>query len=462
MTTPQAGCRLPSRHWLLAAAIGLAIAGPAQADAVTDWNALASSGTVLPRFGAPQQQYRAMAIVQIAVHDALNSIQPRYQRYGTGGAAASGASPDAAVAAATRTTLLGMIGALPPAPTPAETANRAAAVAAINSAFDAAIGPVVDAAEAAGIAAGDAAANAILLLRYSDAGGVLTPSDGSGTPHAPAYALAAGLGVHQPTPAPEFPAVTTPAFTGWPFVRTFAINSATQFRAPSAKIFNIAGLQYAVQYNQVKHHGDARVRGAFPNSPQSDIARFWPGGALEWNTNVRLIVAGKSLDRWQHARLFALLNVSVADSMIVNMESKYFYNFWRPVTAIRWADDGNPHTASDPNWRPFLQTPPYPDYPCASTSVTGAAAGTLRRFFGTNALAFTRTVTAGPVPLPAPMSELPAKSITRHYASLTHAENEQAKARMFAGIHYIEGCYAGLRAGNQVADWVYARYLRPL
>jgi hypothetical protein len=447
---------------LLAGAIGLAIVAPAQADSVTDWNALATSPTVLPRFGGPQQQYRAMAIVQIAVHDALNSIQSRYRRYSAGGAAASGASPDAAVAAATRTTLLGMIGALPPAPTPAEAANRAAAVVAINAAYDLAIGPVVSASEAAGIAAGDSAANATLMLRYSSVGGVLVPTDGSGTPNAPAYALAPGLGIHQPTPAPEFPASTTPAFTGWPFVRTFAINSATQFRSPPGQIFNIAGLAYAVQYNQVKHHGDARVRGAFPNSPQSDIARFWPGGALEWNTNARLIVAGKSLDRWQHARLFALLNVSVADSMINNLESKYFYNFWRPVTAIRWANDGNPHTASDPNWRPFLQTPPYPDYPCASTSVTGAAAGTLRNFFGTNALNFTRTVMAPPVPLPAPLTELPAKSITRHYASLTHAENEQAHARMFAGIHYLEGCYAGLRAGNQVADWVYARYLRPL
>jgi hypothetical protein len=463
MNTPHAGCRPLPRCWLLATAIGLAIAAPVQADSVTDWNAVATSSTVLPRFGGPQQQYRAMAIVQIAVHDALNSIQPRYQRYSTGGAAASGASPDAAVAAATRTTLLGMIGALPAAPTPAEAANRAAAVVAINSAFDAAIGPgAPDAGEAAGIAAGDAAANAILLLRYNSVGGVLTPSDGSGTPNVPAYALAAGVGIHQPTPAPEFPASTTPAFTGWPFVRTFAINSATQFRAPPGQIFNIAGSRYAVEYNQVKHHGDARRRGALPNSPQSDIARFWPGGALEWNTNTRLIVAGKSLDRWQHARLFALLNVSVADSMINNLESKYFYNFWRPVTAIRWANDGNPHTASDPNWRPFLQTPPYPDYPCASTSVTGAAAGTLRQFFGTNALSFTRTVMAAPVPLPAPMTELPAKSITRHYGSLTHAENEQAHARVFAGIHYLEGCYAGLRAGNQVADWVYARHLRPL
>ncbi|HJW46284.1 MAG TPA: hypothetical protein VJ484_07310, partial [Lysobacter sp.] len=129
------------RRWLLAAAIGLAVVLPAQADSVTDWNTLASSGAVLPRFGGPQQQTRAMAIVQIAVHDALNSIHARYESYNALPAAASGASPDAAVAAATRTTLLAMISALPPAPTPEEAAARAAAVAAINAAFDAALGP---------------------------------------------------------------------------------------------------------------------------------------------------------------------------------------------------------------------------------------------------------------------------------------------------------------------------------
>jgi hypothetical protein len=418
---------------------------------------------VLPRFGGPQQQTRVMAIVQIAVHDALNSIQARYQSYNALPAAASGASPDAAVAAATRTTLLAMIGALPPAPTPEEAASRAAAVAAINAAFDAALGPgAPDAAEVAGIAAGDAAANAIIALRYANNGLSLVPIDGSGTPGTPPYALAPGLGIHQPTPAPEFPAVTIPAFTGWKFVTPFAVNSATQFRAPPGQIFDIGGARYASEYGQVKHHGSARVRGARPDSQQSDIARFWPGGGLDWNGNARLIAADRGLDRWQHARMFALMNISTADSMITNIESKYFYNFWRPVTAIRWANDGNPRTQSDPTWRPFLQTPPYPDYPCASTSMTGAATGALRLFFGTNAVGFTRTVTAPAVPLPAPMEALPAKVITRKYNSLSIAENEQSRARVYAGLHFIEGCYAGIRSGNQVAAWVFTNYLEPL
>jgi hypothetical protein len=455
--------RLPHR-WLLACAVALAIPVPALADSVTDWNALASSPLVVSRFGGPQQQTRAMAIVQISVHDALNTIQARYRTYNALSPAATGASADAAVAAASRRALLAMIGALPAAPTPAEAANRVAATAAINAAFDAALGPgAPDAAEASGIAAGEAAANAILALRYSDNGGVLTPIDGSGTPNSPPYALGPGLGVHQPTPAPEFNiGMTIPAFTGWPFVTPFAVNSATQFRAPPGLIFDIGSARYASEYNQVKQQGSARVRGARPDSQLSDIARFWPGGGLDWNGNARLIASGLGMDRWQHARMLALMNISTADSMVTNLESKYFYNFWRPVTAIRWADDGNPDTQSDPTWRPFLQTPPYPDYPCASTAMTGAAVGALRRFYGTNAVGFTRTVTAPPVPLPAPMTELPAKAITRHYESLSIAGNEQARARVYAGIHFIEGCYAGLRSGNQVAGFVFANYLTPL
>jgi hypothetical protein len=126
-----------------------------------------------------------------------------------------------------------------------------------------------------------------------------------------------------------------------------------------------------------------------------------------------------------------------------------------------WAEDGNPLTRSDPFWRPFLQTPPYPDYQCASTDLTGAVTQTLRRFFGTDKVRFTRTVATPAVRLPAPMLELPPKSITRSYRSLTEAENEQAMGRVYAGIHFPEGCFAGLRQGNRVADWVYARVLRP-
>ena len=460
MTSLHAARRAVPYRYLLPAALGLAlvIALPAKADSVTDWNGIAGSPVVLPRFGGAQLQYRAMAIVQVAVHDALNTIQPRYETYSNLPAAASGASADAAVAAATRVAMLGLLTALPDS-----TAGRQAAIDHINNEYAARIAAIPEPDRAAGIAAGENAATACLMQRhvFDAVLGKLLAIDGAAAAHAPVYTLPAGLGVHQPTPNVVGPA-TNPLFTGWKNVALFSLNSASQFRSPTSPLFNISSQFYADQYNEVKHHGDARVRGAFPNSEKSDIPRFWAGGGLEWNTTLRGIVAGRGLDRWQHARLFALANVAVADASVGNMESKYHYSFWRPITAIRWSNDGNPATQSDPNWMSFLPTPPYPDYPCGSTGVTGAVTQTLRRFFGTNAIGFTRTVAAGPVTLPAPLAALPSKMITRKYYSLSIAENEQARARVYSGIHFAEGCYAGTRSANQVADWVYTHEFRPL
>jgi hypothetical protein len=171
-----------------------------------------------------------------------------------------------------------------------------------------------------------------------------------------------------------------------------------------------------------------------PESEETDVARFWPGGGSNWNATTRTIVSSKSLDRWQLGRLLALLNIAQADAAIVNQQWKYTYTSWRPVTAIRWPDDGNPETGSDPGWRPFLVTPPYPDYPCALPTLTAAAATVLREYFGTDAVAFTRTFPAAAVPLPAPMAALPAKSITRSFQSLSAAVAEAIDARVFAGI----------------------------
>jgi hypothetical protein len=438
----------------LAVLVALALPCAAQADSVTDWNAVASGPVVAPRFGGPPPQFRAIAITHIAIHDALNSIQPRYRGYNALPAAAAGASADAAVAAAARTTLVGMIEALPP--NAAETAARAAAIDFINARYAAVIGPDIDAAEAAGIAAGELAATTVFQQRHAFNGTKWVAVDGSQSPNAPAYAAGAAIGMYVQTPGSP-----APQFTGWEFLWPFAIDSADQFRVPPGQVLDVSSKFYADQYNEVKHQGDARVRGAHPDSQQTQIARFWPAGGLDWNANLRVIVAGRGLDRWQHARLFALANMSVNDSLISVFRSKYYYTFWRPVTAIRWADDGNPDTESDPTWTPFLATPPYPDYPCGSTGVTGAVTQTLRNFFGTNAVGFSRTITVPAFPVPALGITLPATDLTRKYNSLSIAENEQARARMYEGIHFTEGCYASIKSANRVADWVYRHRLAP-
>jgi hypothetical protein len=416
------------------------------ADVVTDWNVVVAD-LVGARFGGPQQQARVRAMVQIAIHDALNAINPRYERYTSIGAAAPGASPDAAVAAAARRTLLELLAPLP------DSALKQAAIQTVEAAYTATVGPApYDPATQAGIDIGDDAAAAILALRMND---------GSDMPNLP-YTLLPGPGVYQPTPNPEFPLVVTPSFAGLAYMTPFVLRHHEQFEVEPGAIFDLASAAYAQEYNEVKQLGDARIRGAHPESEESDIARFWPGGGSNWNLTTRVIVEGRGLDRWEHARLFALLNIAEADAVIAYMTWKYTYTFWRPVTAIQWSDDGNPDTESDPAWRPFLVTPPYPDYPCGLPTDAGASAETLRQFFGTDDIPFTRSFLAAALPLPAPMSALPPKLITRSFETLSEAVAEAQNARVYAGIHFREGCQAGARQGTQIGRFVAHQALRPV
>ena len=441
--TAAPGRRRATRLAAVALAL-LALPVAARADVVTSWVAVCEA--VAPRFGGPQQQSRAQAMVQIAVHDALNAIVPRYARYAGSGPLTPSASPDAAVAAAARRVLLELLAPVPDSPA------KQSAIALIEGTYTATLGPApYDAPTLDGIAVGEAAANAILARRVGD---------GSDTPHLP-YTLPPGPGVYQPTPNPEFPAVITPSFAGWANVTPFSLNHGAQFEVEPGALFDLLGEVYTRHYNQVRTVGDARVRGALPDSDESNIARFWPGGGSNWNATARVIVGGMSLDRWEHARLFALLNIATADALIANQTWKYTYNFWRPVTAIRWPDDGNPDTPSDPTWRPFLVTPPYPDYPCALPSATGAAASVLREFFGTDDIGFTVTFNAPGVPLPAPMTPLPAKAITRSFTSLSQAVTEAQFARVYAGIHFLEGCAAGAQQATKIGRFVIQHELRP-
>ena len=425
--------------------LAFAAATPAAADVVIDWTLVVDA--VAPRYGGPQQQARAQAMAQIAVHDALNTIDPRYSRYTYSGTGPSSASPDAAVAAAVRHTLLAMLASQPDSP------QKRAAIDTIENAYLSTVGAAPYAPRIqAGIEVGAAAAAAILARRVGD---------GSDTPHLP-YTLVPGPGVYQPTPNPEFPSAITPSFAGWAHVTPFVLRHGLQFEVEPGELFNLAGAAYAGQYNEVKTVGSARVRGALPGSEESDIARFWPGGGSNWNATARTVVSGKGFDRWQHAQLFALLAMAQADALIANQTWKYSYSFWRPVTAIRWPDDGNPDTGSDAVWRPFLATPPYPDYPCALPAATAAAAEVLRQFVGTDRTPFTRTFMAPAVPLPAPMTPLPARSITRTFETLSDAVTESIDARVFAGIHFREGCEAGARQGTQVGRFVVRHSLRPV
>ena len=438
-----------SRLWLPAGLIGLAVASHAQADAVIDWNITFDQAA--PAVGGPPQRAYLGAMVHIAIHDALNSIDRRYETYNVVAPAGFHASPEAAIAAAAHDVLINQLSRPPESPA------KATARANVGAAYIAALTAIPDGtAEDQGIAAGRAAAAAIIAARLND---------GSATPNLP-YTLAPAPGVHQPT-APNFPA---PANAGFALIKPFAMRSPSQFRADAGALFNLRGLDYTLNYKLVKRVGAYATRVGQPDSAATDIARFWPSGGANWNLVGRTLVAGKSLDRWQHARLFALLNIAETDGAIHVFDTKYTYNFWRPVTAIRWVNDGNPWTSPDPDWLPFFSfigpwsMPPYPDYTCGLSTVSGATTEVLRRYFGTDRVAYTLAVQAPPLALAPPPAApvLPGKTITRSYRSLSQAAEESAMSRVYAGIHFYEGCIKGVRHGEQVGQFAFQHYLRPL
>lgn len=415
------------RPWLLASALTLAVPATAFADAVTDWNAQANQ--VIAAAGGAPQQFRIFAMVQIAVHDALNAIDRRYKPYTVIGAGNPNASPDAAVARAARDVLLATL------PTQAGTVNTAYAtyIAALP-----ACPPVLSSCVSAGEAIGADAAAAILALRQFD---------GSATPHVP-YTLGPAAGVYQPTlPLPAGP---YPQYGGWGQVKPFGLASTAQFRPGPSPVLNLRSRAYARDYNEVKQVGSSAVRSAAPDSEESRIARFWPGGGQNLNGFTRVILAGQHFDRWENARLFAVMNMAVSDALVVTFQTKYHYNFWRPVTAIRWANDGNPATSQDPTWTSYVTTPAYPDYTCGLPSTIGAATEVLRDTFRTDDVPFTFTASGLP------------PAVTRSYARLSDAADEAASARVYGGMHFRAGCTAAVQLGERVGRYVFHTQLRKL
>ena len=395
---------------------------PAWADAVTDWNLTADTTSVAA--GAPPQRLRVTAMTQIAVHDALNSIDARYKSYADIPRAAVGASPDAAVAAASFRVLSQTV--------PSQAAALAITYANWIDALPDCM-PAYPTCLEDGIAAGTAAADAILALRVDD---------GSATPNLP-YTLAPAPGVYQPTP----PAFAAPTFAGWALMDPFALRDGDQFRADESRIFDLTSKAYTRDFEEVKRVGSATSEtDGNRTADQSALARYWPNGGANMNAVARVIVAGRGLDTWEHARLFALLNIAAADAAIAVFDTKFTYNFWRPVTAIRAADtDGNPNTAADPAWLSYQVTPPYPDYTCGLTNTTGSGFEILRRFFDSDDIAYTLT----------------AAGVTRSFTSLSQAGEESIDARVYGGMHFRTGCERGLRQGAQVAKFAFNHYLKP-
>lgn len=256
-----------------------------------------------------------------------------------------------------------------------------------------------------------------------------------------------GPGDWQATP-PAFASYLLPQ---WGFGAPFAIPSGLAFRPPGPPLLDSA--EWAADYNEVKQIGSATS--TTRTAEQTEIALFWADGAGtetppgHWNSIAQIVVGSARNTLEQNARLFALLNIAMADAAICGWDAKYAYNFWRPVTAIRNGDtDRNDATAPDPNWISLIVTPPFPDYTSGHSTFSGAAATVLALFYGTDNMVFA----TGSDFLP---------GVFRSFSSFSAAAHEAALSRLYGGIHYRSANVDGLTSGMAIGMWTFRNYLQP-
>jgi len=430
---------------LLIAAVALLGAGGTHAvaeDQVAAWNALGAQAAVMAGQTVPAS--RTLAIAQIAVHDALNAIEPRYQRYAFHGRALADSSVDAAIATAAHDALVGAIGTGVTIVGFGTLAGQAAAVALLNARYSETLVAIPNGlSKTHGVAIGAAAAAAILALRSTDHAFAVVQ-----------YTPGTRPGDWQPTPNPvpfDPPAAAdrlAAVLPGWGQVTPFALRSSDQFEPKGPP--RLSGPAFARDYNEVKEIGEQNS--ASRTTEQTSIARFWfEGSPAGWSRIARIVAEAQALDPWQRARLLALANIAMADGFIAGFGAKYDFNSWRPVTAIRAGDtDGNDDTVADVAWNTLLNTPAHPDYPSTHSVLGGAAAEVLRRFFGDDDIAFTTT------------SGAPFAGLTRSYNSFSEAARENGESRIYAGVHFRSAVEDGMSQGRKIGAYVFTHVLKRL
>ena len=396
----------------------LLAATPAAADVVTDWNAIARN----PLYNEPRPGPTSsldFAMMHVAMHDAIQAIEGRFQTY-SGVLGPSEGSVVAAAAAAAHAILV----------------NRYPSKKdALDDKLDDYLG-ACDAGCVAGAAVGPDAANAIILMRPPN-------------PSAPAFfgCMDAGetceAGEWRPTSAGG---MVTPFLGG---VHPFTVTDITQFlpEPPPA----LTSREYARNYNEVKLLGraaDATHPSARTPEQEASALFFREGPPGYWNRTLEFIVADHVPDTGDRARLYALVQLSMADAIITAWHNKKHFNFWRPETAIREGHlDGNPDTVGDPGWVPHTGTPNYPDYTSGANNLNGAVTGTLEHFFQTDSMTF---MLRG------------ANNVTREYHSFSAVADDVCEARILEGIHFRFADSMARTQGRNVAKNAFKNFLRPI
>jgi hypothetical protein len=227
------------------------------------------------------------------------------------------------------------------------------------------------------------------------------------------------------------------------------MHSNSQFRLGPPPELNSE--KWASDYNEVKTVGS--LHSTTRTAKQTDMGYFWAdSGPVLWQNALRYISRSYVNDIGDSARMYALAEAALADAQIACWESKYFYSFWRPITAIRLGDpDGHRATQADPDWQPLINTPNFPEYPSGHAAISGAVSHALRLFFRSDELSFQITTTN-------PMALQKTRSFTR----LSQAEDEVVNARVYVGIHYRNSDRTARAQGLRVANWVFKHYFRPV
>jgi hypothetical protein len=414
------------------------------ADEVTKWNETASKvgfdSGLAGQPGNPLFEARIYAMTHAAIHDALNVIDRRYHPYILDIPVTLGASPEAAVATAAHHVLVDQFNQLIAFGFPSQQA-------ALDAAYAASLALIPNSnAKTAGITIGEAAAAAILALRVADGWNTQPVVDST-------YPQGTAPGEYRFTP--PFTFVFLPL---WGTVPPFVLHHAAQFRASPP--YAVTSKKYTADFNEVKTLGGNGVTTPSARTPeQTEIALFWlESSPLQWNRIARTVSAAAGLTLWENARLFGLLNFALADGYISVFDSKYHYNYWRPITAIREAaTDGNADTSADPTWTPLVDAPPTPEYDSGHSVEGGAGAQVLKRFFGTDAVSFRTCSTT----LPADTCN-DASPVTRSYASFSQAADENGLSRILVGFHFRKAVAEGIAHGRKIGNRAVNHFLRPV
>jgi hypothetical protein len=367
----------------------------------------------------PFAQARYAAITQLAVFEAVNAITGDYRPYLGTVQASPGASVEAAAVAAAYRVLVTYF----PASGPTLDSARASSLASIQNGW----------AKDAGIAVGEAAANAMIALRADD---------GSAPPEffAPP---SSNPGDWQVTPS--CPAAGG-AFLQWRNVTPFGIERADQFRSDPPPA--LTSSRYARSFNEVKSVG--AVNSTERPQDRSDVALLYAAvtATVVWNIVTSQVVAAESASLSEEAHVFALVDMAVSDAAVAVFDTKYHYNFWRPETAIHFADtDDNPRTDVDTSFMPFITTPCFPSYPSAHGTLSTAAREVLDRLYGDSHWSITVSSQA--------------LGITLSYRTLRQITDDIADARVYGGIHFRFDQEEGAEQGRRIGEYIYRHHLKP-